>query len=317
LNLPIPEPSPFAATLDGKIWELDELTLLAEARGLTSPALRKLFIDLFAQYIHGSPILEVACGIGALGDLLPPELRSQIIMSDFELDFVRATQEKFPENEVLQADIFNLPFDEDSLGSVVCLAAYDALPNTEKALAETYRVLKPGGVFIHVVDLIAYPGAFFASLPEGTLTLPADRFLGVRVLEPGDLERVHPSLQNLVVALHDEYPADGYFILRGQLEPIFEKLVEEGNRIGRPVTDFRDWFHHRFRKLVTEAGFETLELGRKTTFAVPPPQVSRLLFPGEVFHYDWGKSEPCTAYISNGENLRCTVHVTVVRKPGP
>lgn len=54
-------------------------------------------------------------------------------------------------------DIQNMPFDDNSIDAIVCLAVLEHVENPTQAYKEIYRVLKPGGyVFIYVPFLYYY-----------------------------------------------------------------------------------------------------------------------------------------------------------------
>lgn len=50
--------------------------------------------------------------------------------------------------DLIVKDSAHLPFENDAFDTVTCLAALNHIPNREAALAEMYRVLKPGGKVI-------------------------------------------------------------------------------------------------------------------------------------------------------------------------
>ena len=47
----------------------------------------------------------------------------------------------------IQGDVGHLPFEDESFDTVVSLNGFHAFPDKEAAYAETYRVLKKGGMF--------------------------------------------------------------------------------------------------------------------------------------------------------------------------
>ncbi len=54
-------------------------------------------------------------------------------------------------------DVHNMPFDDNSIDAIICMAVLEHVENPIKAYKEIYRVLKPGGyVFIYVPFLYYY-----------------------------------------------------------------------------------------------------------------------------------------------------------------
>ncbi len=107
-------------------------------------------------------VLELACGTGIvtqrLRDRLGPNAR--LVATDLNEAMLSYAARKFkPEDgiEWKQADATDLPFADQSFDAVVCQFGLMFVPDKEKALSETYRVLKPGGTFLfNVWDAIEY-----------------------------------------------------------------------------------------------------------------------------------------------------------------
>ena len=107
-------------------------------------------------------VLELACGTGILTRRLRDRLGSEarLIATDLNDAMLSYAARKFkPEDgiEWKQADAADLPFADQSFDAVVCQFGLMFVPDKEKALSETYRVLKPGGAFLfNVWDAIEY-----------------------------------------------------------------------------------------------------------------------------------------------------------------
>jgi len=61
---------------------------------------------------------------------------------------------------VVQADVAQLPFADGSLAAVIAMMAHTDMPNYPSALQEVRRVLRPGGVFVHVGVHPCFCGGF-------------------------------------------------------------------------------------------------------------------------------------------------------------
>jgi len=100
----------------------------------------------------GDTVLELAAGPGDVGysavRLLGAEGR--LISSDFSSEMVDVARRRAAElglerveNRVL--DALEIALDDDSVDGVLCRFGYMLMPDPERALAETRRVLRPGG----------------------------------------------------------------------------------------------------------------------------------------------------------------------------
>jgi ubiquinone/menaquinone biosynthesis C-methylase UbiE len=105
---------------------------------------------------ENASVLELACGTGIvtrrLRDRLGPGAR--LVASDLNEAMMGYASGKFGAEEAVewqQADATDLPFGDQSFDAVVCQFGLMFFPDKERALRETYRVLKPGGVFLFSV----------------------------------------------------------------------------------------------------------------------------------------------------------------------
>lgn len=91
--------------------------------------------------------LEVACGDGGFTALLAPRAR-HLVATDLEeamCRVARANLSGFPHVEVRQADLFELPFGEGGVDTVLALNILHVLPDRMSALREMRRMLRQGG----------------------------------------------------------------------------------------------------------------------------------------------------------------------------
>ncbi len=90
-------------------------------------------------------ILEAGCGVGRL---LKYFIKTSSIIG---LDFIPSALKKITDTEtsipLLAGDITKLPFKDEQFSAVLAFGLYHNLENgIEKALSETNRILKPGGI---------------------------------------------------------------------------------------------------------------------------------------------------------------------------
>jgi ubiquinone/menaquinone biosynthesis C-methylase UbiE len=101
----------------------------------------------------GAAVLELACGTGIVTRRLRNRLPStvQLIATDLNEAMFKYGAGKFGPEEAVewkQADAIDLPFAAERFDAVVCQFGLMFFPDKEKAAAEIYRVLKPGGIFL-------------------------------------------------------------------------------------------------------------------------------------------------------------------------
>lgn len=102
-------------------------------------------------YPPGCSVLEAGCGVGAqtvtLAENSPRARFTSVDLSAESLEAARARTESAGHTNVvfLQADIFDLPFRNDSFDHVFVCFVLEHLRNPEDALAHLKTKLKPGG----------------------------------------------------------------------------------------------------------------------------------------------------------------------------
>jgi SAM-dependent methyltransferase len=102
----------------------------------------------------GSLVLEAGCGVGAQTKIMaaanPLCKFVSVDISDESVALAKASMEalNISNVEFRQADIFNLPFDDETFDSVVICFVLEHLKESLKALSEVKRTLKKGGSLI-------------------------------------------------------------------------------------------------------------------------------------------------------------------------
>jgi SAM-dependent methyltransferase len=112
-------------------------------------------IHAYAPYLpHDAPILEAGSGLSAVVITLR-EMGFRVIGLDYAENALQASRAYDPTLALLAGDIHALPLPDESLGAYL---SFGVLEHFEQgmgpALAEAYRVLRPGGV---LVLTIPYP----------------------------------------------------------------------------------------------------------------------------------------------------------------
>jgi ubiquinone/menaquinone biosynthesis C-methylase UbiE len=102
---------------------------------------------LDAAEVTGSMVvLDVGCGPGYVAGAAA-ERGATSRGLDFSREMVAIAQKKFPDIEFREGDAQNLPFPDATFDRVLANFALLHLPDPERACAEAFRVLKPGGKF--------------------------------------------------------------------------------------------------------------------------------------------------------------------------
>jgi ubiquinone/menaquinone biosynthesis C-methylase UbiE len=165
--------------------------------GRWSQKLAPLFID-FAGLADGERILDVGCGTGSLTFALAGSAGlAEIAAIDYSPVFVEEASRRNtdPRVKIQQADACALPFGDASFDRALALLVLHFVPETEKAVAEMRRVVRPGGTVAAVVwdHLGGMPGMRMmvdtvAALSEGGRQLRS-RYLFQPMMQPGEMKR--------------------------------------------------------------------------------------------------------------------------------
>lgn len=101
---------------------------------------------------EGAVVLDVCCGSGVVGASFRGRVK-KIIGLDLTPEMAALARTRL--DEVVLADVYDIPFPEASFDVVCNREVLHLLPQPERPVAEVYRVLKPGGQFI-VGQLLPY-----------------------------------------------------------------------------------------------------------------------------------------------------------------
>jgi SAM-dependent methyltransferase len=110
---------------------------------------RQLALGLLKKYMprmEGKPVvLDLGCGTGVVSrELGTWSVPISVDMSPLALDYCR----KRGLGRLVMGDAQRLPIKSGSVDAVIGLDIYEHLPDDEAAFAETFRILKPGGILV-------------------------------------------------------------------------------------------------------------------------------------------------------------------------
>ncbi|WP_423919025.1 bifunctional demethylmenaquinone methyltransferase/2-methoxy-6-polyprenyl-1,4-benzoquinol methylase UbiE [Frigoribacterium sp. 2-23] len=92
----------------------------------------------------GEKVLDIAAGTGTSSVAIAKH-GAEVIALDFSSGMVEVGRERHPEIEFVEGDAEKLPFDDDTFDAVTISFGLRNVNRPKQALAEMYRVLKPGG----------------------------------------------------------------------------------------------------------------------------------------------------------------------------
>ena len=152
---------------------------------LTTLGFDKSWRKLAAEKLNPGSVLDLGSGTGAsYSDLINFDVTAldpdeqMLSLNNFEKKIVGKGEE--------------LPFNENSFDNVLCCFVWRNVDDTEKALSEVYRVLKPGGKFI-LLDMTRPKNSFLKLIHKiGTYILL--HFVGLITLNLKEYRFLYKSL---------------------------------------------------------------------------------------------------------------------------
>ena len=94
-------------------------------------------------------LLDVGCGTGYLFELLLTQREAEYYGLDLSPEMLKMAKAKFSGRVTLvEGSADRLPYADNSFDVVTCIQSFHHYPNPDKAMQESFRVLKPGGLYI-------------------------------------------------------------------------------------------------------------------------------------------------------------------------
>ncbi len=107
------------------------------------------YIDMHG--LKGKKVLDIACGTGVLTEQFV-RMGADVTAIDLTAKAVELTKKRLDlyhlPGDVIQADAQKMPFPDNTFDYVCAWGCLMHMPETEQAIAEIKRVLKPGGKFL-------------------------------------------------------------------------------------------------------------------------------------------------------------------------
>ncbi len=139
------------ASLFGDQWKQYKKTQLDSYTGspITESRLDRCLGDALKNNLKGKVVLEAGCGAGRFTEVLLKK-GATLVSSDLS-SAVEVNIENFPLSDnhlVIQADINDMPYADNTFDVVVCLGVIQHTTDTEKTIEDLYKLVKPGGTLV-------------------------------------------------------------------------------------------------------------------------------------------------------------------------
>jgi len=235
--------------------------------------------DVFSQHVpHGATVFEVGAGQGFLKDLVPSTYRYQnkYISSDYHAGNLHAGKQR-RELLAVAASATHLPLPAASVDVVTGMDSYDTLPRLQDAMDEAYRVLRPGGTFIHFQATVPEETVWFDHpdmifFPTGRGNRRGPQMIGIK---RNILERVQefpptylaPEFDSLRRDVIDDFltaPGETYHeIVKsdqiGEASDVLELILDTLPVDKLEVPNVHSYFQNKLYRTASNAGLEVVE----------------------------------------------------------
>ncbi|MDO8657391.1 MAG: class I SAM-dependent methyltransferase [Candidatus Levybacteria bacterium] len=118
----------------------------------------KKFLDRYKSFYKKGIFLDLGCGVAYVAGLLAKE-GVCVLGVDISSNAIKASSELFKREKLkgdfVQADLLNLPLKTDSISFIYSCMSLEYVKDTQKAIDEAYRVLKPDGRMIAILPVIS------------------------------------------------------------------------------------------------------------------------------------------------------------------
>ncbi len=101
--------------------------------------------------VSNSSILDLCCGSGDMSGIIKNICPNcKVTGVDFSLNMLKIAKDKYKNIDFQYGNAVNLQFKDNEFDNVVMAFGLRNIPDKTAALNEIYRVLKPGGSFMHI-----------------------------------------------------------------------------------------------------------------------------------------------------------------------
>ncbi len=148
--------------LSKKRWEsIYKKTSLSEKNNYRTDATvssYKKFLDKYKKYYQHGTLLDLGCGIAWTAATLAKQ-GVNIVGIDISSEAIQKSKAIFKRDRLkgrfMQADLLALPLKDASVDFIYSCMSIEYVRDTQKAIDEAYRVLKPKGIMVAIVPVIS------------------------------------------------------------------------------------------------------------------------------------------------------------------
>ncbi|MDO8497650.1 MAG: methyltransferase domain-containing protein [bacterium] len=181
------------------------LERITQPRDLVSEAFISNMQSALSRLPGEGEVLEVGSGLGELRRQAHPSLQQRMTHLEQVEDYVRYMRDMFPDAKVLRGNLTRLDFGDNTFSGYIGLSTFSTVEKLEEAIAEAYRVLKPGGVFVHIQDISPLEKYLVKDLfRKDIVAIPTERLadengelISARVIPKKDFEDFNRLLRSI------------------------------------------------------------------------------------------------------------------------
>jgi ubiquinone/menaquinone biosynthesis C-methylase UbiE len=130
--------------------------------------MRAIVADAVRHLPQGEgPVVEIGAGDGQLRELLPAAVLGRVHHTEPLKLAIREFEKRHPGVAIQRAGAEKLPHADGSVDAVLALAVLDVVEDPTAVVRELHRVLKPGGVVVHWLDMSTALHGMFQVLSQG------------------------------------------------------------------------------------------------------------------------------------------------------
>ena len=186
---------------------------------------RRLLADVLARYVPDGddPVVEIGAGDGQFRDWLPERLLPRMTHTEPLAIAAREARKRHPQARFVRAPAERLPFGNGEVGCVIGSCVLDVVDDGALVARELARVLRPGGTFIHWLDMSTRLNDAFEILSRADLVPLPNVFSD-------------PSASR--------WPEDMFLASRGDLNLVLEILERHKHAFAKPLRQYLAVFAH-------------------------------------------------------------------------